>query len=217
MGSMMGGGKGGGRSPAAPDYASLIPAQEASNMRQYQTVLQGQRVNSQGPYGSQTWSQDPEQTNGTSNQQLSPEQQQLYNQDIGIRGGMGDIASGMLQGVQQQYSDPSQYANTKPMYDEGSRDRAEKLSMVVQLGTWTLSMSGRSSDSMSDCRQWDSIPQTKDTEQRWMMLPREGNELMQMLGKQLLSVGEEKPPRNCAVALLGETTQPPNEPPCKPA
>jgi hypothetical protein len=48
-------GKEAGATPQSPDYSKLIPQQEASNLRQYQTQLEGSRANQVGPTGSQTW------------------------------------------------------------------------------------------------------------------------------------------------------------------
>ncbi len=111
----MGGGKGGGKgAPATPDYASLIPAQEASNMRQYETVLAGQRVNSNGPNGSNRWERGDD-GQWTFNQTLSPDQQALQGRHQGITSGMmGEVAA-----TAGQSQAPLQY-------DAGSRDRAEK-------------------------------------------------------------------------------------------
>lgn len=48
-------GKEAGATPQSPDYSKLLPQQEASNLRQYQTQLEGSRTNQVGPTGSQTW------------------------------------------------------------------------------------------------------------------------------------------------------------------
>lgn len=45
----------GGSAPATPDYAALLPLQEATNMRQYNRVIGSQRINQVNPYGSTRW------------------------------------------------------------------------------------------------------------------------------------------------------------------
>lgn len=110
--------------PPPPDYASLIPQQEASNMRQFETMLQAGRVNNTGPFGSQTWTKD---ANGqwTINQQLSPEQQAMYDQNTKIQMGRGDIAQGMMGNVAAQYGKPfnaaDQFNPQSLSYDQNSR------------------------------------------------------------------------------------------------
>lgn len=107
--------------PAPPDYNSLIPQQEASNMRQFNTLLNASRVNSTTPFGSTTWSR-PEGPDGTwtVNQQLDPQQQQLYNQDMGLRQQQGNVAGQLLNNVSGTYSQPANFASLLPEY--GSND-----------------------------------------------------------------------------------------------
>jgi hypothetical protein len=54
----------GPKTPPKPDFDSLIPEQEASNMRQFDTVLNASRPNITTPTGTTTWTRRP----GTVNQ-----------------------------------------------------------------------------------------------------------------------------------------------------
>lgn len=198
-----------GSAPAAPDYAALIPQQEAAYNRSFNRMLGASRVNSQTPYGSTTWIRpgtqtpleqrlnniiagsreaaalppgaldsrqmamdvppntgtsappqyitqqqgdnetqvmnpeylqwmqsgggaDPARTNPTGLdvgdfgdpwtmiQSLSPEQQQLYDQDIRIRGGMGNIAEGMMGNIADIYGTPANFAGQLPQFQNQS-------------------------------------------------------------------------------------------------
>lgn len=115
--------------PPPPDYAALLPQQEAMNQRSFQQMVQASRVNTSGPQGNQTWSQDP-QGQWTMNTQLSPELQGLNSQDLRIRGQMGNIGEGMLGNVASTYGQPANFAGMlgdhSIQYDAGSRNRAEK-------------------------------------------------------------------------------------------
>lgn len=112
--------------PTPPDYASLIPQQEASNMRQFGTLINASRVNSTTPYGSTTWER-PAEPGGTwtVNQQLDPAQQKLMQQDMGLRQQQGDIASSMMGNVASTYGTPANFASLLPEYSANSPDRAK--------------------------------------------------------------------------------------------
>lgn len=187
----------GGSAPAPPDYASLIPMQEAAYNRSFNRMLGSSRVNSVTPYGTTSWIRpgtsgptssgptippgtnptDPNAPDGrkynqsapqqyildpndnqtlmpnpayqqwqdqggqqgqqttqaarnptgldigdygdpwTFRQDLSPEQQQLYDQDLRIRGGMGNISEGMLGNVSQAYGQPANFAGLMPGFN----------------------------------------------------------------------------------------------------
>lgn len=71
-------------------------------------------------YGGQ--SQDP----WTMVQELSPEQQKLFEQDLRIRQGQGDISEGMLGNVADVYKNPANFASLLPGYNQNTRDAAER-------------------------------------------------------------------------------------------
>jgi hypothetical protein len=50
-------------------------------------------------------------------QSLSPEQQSLYDQDVRIRGGMGNIAEGMMGNVSDVYGTPANFAQNLPGFN----------------------------------------------------------------------------------------------------
>lgn len=71
------------------------------------------------PYGlgaAPTYSGSADQAPWTAVQQLDPAQQYLYNQDLRIRGGQGNIAEGMLRNVGETYSQPANFAEQLPDY-----------------------------------------------------------------------------------------------------
>lgn len=113
------GSKGGGSAPTPPDYASLIPLQEKSNMNQFGSMLNASRVDSTTPYGTTSWTR-PSTPDGTwqVNQQLDPAQQYLYDQDLRVRAGQGGIAEGMLGNVADVYSNPVNFSGQLPGYQQ---------------------------------------------------------------------------------------------------
>lgn len=114
--------------PAPPDYASLIPQQEESDLRKFNTMMEQGRVDSYNPMGAQTWSQDPTSGKWSLYQTFSPEQQAMYEQDNRIKMGRGDIAEGMMGNVQNTYGTPFNAADKfNPQnlsYDQNSRQNA---------------------------------------------------------------------------------------------
>jgi hypothetical protein len=48
-------GKSGPKAPESPNYAALIPLQEDSNLRQFNTMLEAMRPTQVTPYGTQSW------------------------------------------------------------------------------------------------------------------------------------------------------------------
>ena len=75
--------------PAAPNYAGLTAADTQSN-----------RVDQNTPYGSSTWSTDPNNPNHwTNTQTLSSAQQGLLDQSNAIKGTLGNTANLMAQNL----------------------------------------------------------------------------------------------------------------------
>jgi hypothetical protein len=113
--------------PAQPDYAALTGQQEASNMRQFETMLNAGRVDTNTPTGSTSWQQGPD-GRWTLNQQLSDSQQGLYDQDQRIMEGRGNIAEGMMGNVANQYGtqfNAADYFNPQGLnYDQNTRQNA---------------------------------------------------------------------------------------------
>lgn len=74
------------RAPAPPDPVAISQAQSQSNIATAQEQQRLNMVGSQGPTGSVLWQTDATQPGGyTQVTQLSPEQQQLYNQSMGAQ------------------------------------------------------------------------------------------------------------------------------------
>jgi len=93
--------------PAAPDYTSAANAQGQQNLQAAQTQTQLNRPNQNTPWGSQTWSQDPNNANQwTSNITLDPSQQNLLNSQNQMSQGLADVAQQNLGRVGQAESQP---------------------------------------------------------------------------------------------------------------
>ncbi len=103
--------KKGGSAPAPPDPYQVSGAQTQSNRETALINAALNRMNTNTPLGSQTFRQtgvDP--TTGVpiyeQNIQLSPEQQQLYNQQTQQNLQLGNIAGGMMDQVADAYGSP---------------------------------------------------------------------------------------------------------------
>jgi len=105
--------------PAAPDYTGAAQATAAGNLENSRIATTANRVNTYTPYGSLTYSQDPNnQDKWSSTVNLSPDQQNLLNQQNRVSSnlaGMTDAASqrvGSMMGQQLPGAyDPQQWTN----------------------------------------------------------------------------------------------------------
>lgn len=105
--------------PPAPDYAAAAKETAAGNLAAAQTAAAANRVNQITPYGNLTYRESGTDTQGnpmwTATTSLSPEQQQLYNQQIQTSLGLGGLQNQGLGYVQNMLSKPfdtSQLAQT---------------------------------------------------------------------------------------------------------
>lgn len=100
--------------PPAPDFTGAAKEQGQQNLQAAQTQTQLNRPNQNTPWGSQTWSQDPNNPNQyTSNITLDPAQQSLLNSSNQISQGLADVGQqnlGRVGQAQAQPFDTSQYA-----------------------------------------------------------------------------------------------------------
>ena len=85
-----------------PEYAAWLKNGGQTSGGQFSDGGVGAAAAEQGPW--------------TFVQQLSPEQQALYNQDLAIRQGQGNIAQGMMGNVSDIYSNPANFAGMLPQF-----------------------------------------------------------------------------------------------------
>ena len=111
------------RGPAPPQYIDEQMGdggwtQQAPNPA-YQQWMQNLPGGQQGPQDIKDLPpayQDANQGPWTFHQELSPEQQALYDQDLRIRGGMGNIGEQMMGGMGDIYGKPANFASQLPGY-----------------------------------------------------------------------------------------------------
>jgi|SRR6185312_3149770 len=96
--------------PPAPDPAQTIAAQTASNLATANQNAELNRVNSYTPYGNLTYTQNAPYPDGTSNYSaqvsLSPQEQQIFNNQTAGQINLGNIALGMQGQVGNSYASP---------------------------------------------------------------------------------------------------------------
>lgn len=124
-------GKSSGSAPQAPDPRVVIPLQEESNLRQYQTMLEGSRVNQYGPTGSTTWNNNSGVWSQNTN--LSPEQQQLYNQNVQSQLQQGNLLQGAGQRVSDQMGQPVDFSSAPALQGSVSGPQFQGANAAPQL------------------------------------------------------------------------------------
>lgn len=93
--------------PPAPDYKGAAEATAKSQQSSQYT-----------PYGSQVYSQDPSSPSGyRSDISLTPQAQSALGSQLDLSAGMGNLASGYLPQVQQQYSQPMDSQSVQDVSD----------------------------------------------------------------------------------------------------
>jgi len=103
--------------PPAPDYTGAAKQTQLSQMSSQYT-----------PYGSQIYSADPNSPSGyQSNITLAPQAQQALNSQLGLSAGMGNLATSMLPGVQQQYSAPMSFGSVPQIADKAYSTMTARL------------------------------------------------------------------------------------------
>ena len=93
----------GAKTPKPPDYIGAAQAQGVANVETARATAKLGNPNTFTPYGSQTvsYGQDGDADIPTVTQTLSPENQSLYDQELRISQGLGDIAEGGIGRVDQ--------------------------------------------------------------------------------------------------------------------
>lgn len=103
------------KAPTPPDYAAAATAQGQANTNSAIATNSLNQVNQIGPYGSLTYNHDGQGTTlpdgtvipgTTATTTLSPEQQKLYDQNIGLSTSLNDIAAKGLNYVDQYSNQP---------------------------------------------------------------------------------------------------------------
>jgi hypothetical protein len=111
---MGGGGK--AKAPPAPDYTALMQQQQSQYEQNYQQQLSDMksqianatatnRATQVGPQGTLSWNQDPSTGQWTQTTTLSPQEQQLYNQQLANQGQAQNVqssANAQLQNLMKQ-------------------------------------------------------------------------------------------------------------------
>ena len=101
--------------PAAPDYTAAANATAAGNLKAAQTAAAANRVNQYTPYGSLTYQEAGTDSQGnplwSATTSLSPDQQQLLNQQTQTSIGLGNLQNQGLNYVQNMISQPFDTSN----------------------------------------------------------------------------------------------------------
>lgn len=97
----------GGKAPPPADFVGAARAQGEANLEAARVAAELNRVNQQGPMGSTTYTQDPNDPDRwTQTTALSPEQQEIYNQQVANQQGVSGLAGSQLQGLYGSMSQP---------------------------------------------------------------------------------------------------------------
>lgn len=112
--------------PPAPDYTGAAEKTAAGNLENSRITTKANRVDTYTPYGSLTYSQDPNDPDKwSSNIQLSPEQQQLLNQQNQTSAGLANLQGAATDRVGQSLNSP--YAR---VYDP-TRDTNQATDLIM--------------------------------------------------------------------------------------
>ena len=103
--------------PASPDYMSLAQQQFEQQQQLNQQNTAANRPNQFTPYGSSIWTQDPNNPYSWANKiSLSPEQQQLFNQQQANQGTVLDLSGQLAGGLGSTLTQPFTLPGTIPTY-----------------------------------------------------------------------------------------------------
>lgn len=116
--------------PTPPDPAAVGAAQTASNQATATSNAELNRVNTNTPYGSLTYSTGTPFADGTPNYtadvSLSPAEQQLLDTGNANKQSLANTASGMLGQIASQYSQPANFDSTIAPLQKQAQDAAYK-------------------------------------------------------------------------------------------
>lgn len=120
--------------PPPPDYAGAAQAQGAANVETARATAKLGNPNTFTPYGSQTvtYGQDGDADIPTVTQTLSPENQKLYDQELRISQGLGDIAEGGIGRVDQLLGTPFDMSTVPERAQAGQQGWDNAYNALVQ-------------------------------------------------------------------------------------
>ena len=110
---------------SSPDYSGAAIAQGEANEQVIRDQTYANRPTQTTPFGSTTWGTqaftDPASgesvTQWSQNQNLTPELQQILNDQISIQGNRGDLAESLTSRMGDEFSDSMDWANLMPVGD----------------------------------------------------------------------------------------------------
>lgn len=109
--------------PAAPDPTATIAAQSSANTTAANQNAELNRVNETTPYGDLTYSQNGSYPDGTADYtasvDLSPQEQQIFNNQTQGQENLGNIALGMQGQVASSYAQPLNYSGAPGINSTG--------------------------------------------------------------------------------------------------
>jgi hypothetical protein len=112
--------------PPAPDYTSAANATAQGNLEATRAAIKANRVNQKTPYGYISWNQegsDPD-AGWSVTQSLSPEQQKLFDQNMRINRGLGDVSEQGLGYVQSALDKPLSFSGMQELMSPGQIQQA---------------------------------------------------------------------------------------------
>lgn len=128
--------------PAAPNYTQAAQATAAGNLEAARAGLAGSLIGQTTPYGSLSYRETGTDRFGnpmyTATQSLSPDQQALYNQDIAISKGLGNLSETGLDYVRGMMANPFSTAGLPALQGQVSQPQMQQISgapQLYQLGT----------------------------------------------------------------------------------
>lgn len=125
--------------PPAPDYAAAAKETAAGNLQAAQVATAANRVNQVTPYGNLNYTQSGTDTQGnplwTATMNLSPEQQQLYNQQTQTSLGLGNLQNQGLGYVQQMMNSPFSTSGLPSLQGSMTPADLQKLQGSANLST----------------------------------------------------------------------------------
>jgi hypothetical protein len=114
--------------PPAPDYAGAAQATAQGNLEAARTATKANRVNYNTPYGSLSYSQNPnDQDLWTANVQLDPSQQQLLDQQNKSAAGLAGLQDQALGRVDQTLSSPFDYGSVQDVQNQAYKSYTDRL------------------------------------------------------------------------------------------
>lgn len=134
-------------SPPAPDYTGMANQQAALSAQNTAAQTSQNRPDVYTPYGSQTWSQDPNDPNRwTQTTKLSPQQQQALDAQMGVQSSRQQGAQSLADQAVQNFQTPADYSGLPKGADSvqygGMQNTAGGWRDKAQQAVWDLQQPG---------------------------------------------------------------------------